>query len=127
MYKTSSASMKWWRSFSLPLLIPFSWCLVNTNCCNAETRHRRYLSIACYLCQDVRRNQRLTALLPYLVTFIRVCLNRYKERPGVYIRLIRYFLLISSKPVISYCANFLLSTHFYLLICVYLNIKNLKD
>ena len=32
---------------------------------------------------------RLTALLPYLVTFIRVCMNRYKEKPGINIRLIR--------------------------------------
>ena len=41
------------------------------------------------LLQDLRQNPRLTPLLPYLVTFSRVCLNRYKENSVVTGRLIR--------------------------------------
>jgi len=66
--------------------------------------------------QDLRSNARLTPLLPYLVTFSRVCLNRYKENSLITARLIRLIsslfsnphLNLSPKPYLSYLVSALL-------------------
>lgn len=66
--------------------------------------------------KDLRTNGRLTPLLPYLVTFSRVCLNRYKENSLITARLIRLIsslfsnphLNLSPKPYLSYLVSALL-------------------
>jgi len=51
--------------------------------------------------QDLRSNPRLTPLLPYFVTFSRVCLNRYKENSVLTARLIRLISALFSNPYIN--------------------------
>jgi len=66
--------------------------------------------------QDLRENNRVTPLLPYLVTFSRVCLNRYKENSVITARLIRLIsalfsnphINLSPKPYLSYLVSALL-------------------
>lgn len=66
--------------------------------------------------QDLRENNRVTPLLPYLVTFSRVGLNRYKENSVITARLIRLIsalfsnphINLSPKPYLSYLVSALL-------------------
>jgi len=66
--------------------------------------------------QDLRQNPRLTPLLPYLVTFSRLCITRYKDNVVITGRLIRLIsalfsnphINLSPKPYLSYLVSALL-------------------